>query len=817
MNLPQNKHTFLFAAAIVFFVCNPLAARADVVQNVHDTLTSDPPHSNGGWTQYLGTGLSGHLTDASFPIRFTRSIYYGPNFGISIVTCSDPAYLHCSGVSNNNHFTLTPLGTAGVETDVLLSIELESSGGFDFNPSRYYYFVVRNYAVNSGGSFRIYGSAIDTYPGGATNAGGLADLAFTLVGANSGPALPNMLLIPGLKGSELKIGADTVWPPAIWSDDVSRLALTSEGVSENPVVVDGLVETFYGTPIYSGFTSFADSLVADDTVAAWESLPYDWRFSPEQVITDGIETPGGHIDPIAVVEELAAQASSGKVVIVAHSMGGLVGKALIKKLESEGKESLIDSFIMVGAPQLGTPQAVVALLHGDSMGILADIFIVNPATSRTVAQNFQSAYDLLPSPRYFEEVSDPVIAFDSAASFTDTWREYWDDTVDSYTEFVEFVTGTGVPRSKPDLNIIRIPEVLRSDLTENAADFHTVYDNYEIPAAIRTVQIAGWGLQTVKAIKYLNRHSLPSYGVIKTAEGDKTVVYPSAISTELAESYYVDLFHYNTNLNHSNQHRDLLSVIPVQETVRLVINDDTIDSINYLTSTKPETSEIGAQLVISTHSPVILGVRDQNDNFTGINLDQDLEAEILSVTEDIPGSSFLSFGESQYIFLPNEGLYTATFRGIGTGPTTVEIANFANDAETFLASYSEMPVSPGTNATFVVDSATPETTEIGIDINGDGDTDLIAVPDGTEPSIEQIIALLKAKIEVLDVKKNLKQRLLKKVQKLEKKIAKQKDKQTVRVLMNLEKKIVKNEEKGKLSDADVEEILLLLEQLENAL
>ena len=60
-------------------------------------------------------------------------------------------------------------------------------------------------------------------------------------------------------------------------------------------------------------------------------------------------------------------------------------------------------------------------------------------------------------------------------------------------------------------------------------------------------------------------------------------------------------------------------------------------------------------------------------------------------------------------------------------------------------------------------------------------------------------------------------RLLKKVQKLEKKIAKQKDKQTVRVLMNLEKKIVKNEEKGKLSDADVEEILLLLEQLENAL
>ena len=815
MNLPQNKHTFLFAAAIVFFVCNPLAARADVVQNVHDTLTSDPPHSNGGWTQYLGTGLSGHLTDASFPIRFTRSIYYGPNFGISIVTCSDPAYLHCSGVSNNNHFTLTPLGTAGVETDVLLSIELESSGGFDFNPSRYYYFVVRNYAVNSGGSFRIYGSAIDTYPGGATNAGGLADLAFTLVGANSGPALPNMLLIPGLKGSELKIGADTVWPPAIWSDDVSRLALTSEGVSENPVVVDGLVETFYGTPIYSGFTSFADSLVADDTVAAWESLPYDWRFSPEQVITDGIETPGGHIDPIAVVEELAAQASSGKVVIVAHSMGGLVGKALIKKLESEGKESLIDSFIMVGAPQLGTPQAVVALLHGDSMGILADIFIVNPATSRTVAQNFQSAYDLLPSPRYFEEVSDPVIAFDSAASFTDTWREYWDDTVDSYTEFVEFVTGTGVPRSKPDLNIIRIPEVLRSDLTENAADFHTVYDNYEIPAAIRTVQIAGWGLQTVKAVKYLNRHFLQSYGPFFTREGDGVVVYPSAVSS-LANAYFFNIFDYNDVFSTDVKHRDLFSAASIEEAIVSVLNGDPISENSFITAIKPPIAEVDGQLIISTHSPVILGVYD-GGSFTGIDPNQDITAEVLTVTEGIPGSTFISFGESQYIFLPNDGSYTVVFTGVGTGPTTVEIGSFVNDVETTIASYTDIPVLPGTEATFTVDSAAPQNSEIEVDTNGDGDIDLIIVADGEEISLEEIIAFLKMKIEALDVKKSLKKDLLKRVERLEKKIAKNKKKQASKVIVRISKGVAKKAEKGKLSDADVQEIFALLDQIEKAL
>ena len=89
----------------------------------------------------------------------------------------------------------------------------------------------------------------------------------------------------------------------------------------------------------------------------------------DKIIEEGIKTPQGTIDLIQRIEELASNSDTGKITIVAHSMGGLLGKAIIKKLENSGKENLIDSFVMIGTPQLGTPQAVATILHGDGEGI----------------------------------------------------------------------------------------------------------------------------------------------------------------------------------------------------------------------------------------------------------------------------------------------------------------------------------------------------------------------------------------------------------------------------------------------------------------
>jgi len=626
------------------------------------------------------------------------------------------------------------------------------------------------------------------------------------------PCCSSVLFLPGIKGSVLEKGSDTLWPPTFFSNDISQLALTSGGESVNDVHTDGILNTFYGTPIYAPFSSFMNSLVADGTMKEWLPFAYDWRFLPETILQDGVKTANGTLDVMGKIEEIAIQSKTGKVTIVAHSMGGLLGKAIIKKLQDEGKDNLIDSFVMVATPQLGTPQAVASILHGDDEGIVAG-FIVNPIGIRRIAQNMPSAYNLLPSSRYFNEVSDPVITFNSDASFTQTWRNFWGTAINIYSSFLSFVTGTGVARTKPVENILQDPEVLSSSLMTNASNFHSQYDNYQFPSHIRVVQVAGWGSPTTKTVEYKTNHGIPSYGTLFTREGDRAVVYPSAVSSVADETYFFNIFDYNKQLNSNTQHRDLLSSSPIQNLIKSSIKNENITESNLVTSTKPQVVNIADQLVISTHSPVILGAYDQFGNFTGIDPNQNLSADVLSIKEDIPGSTFLYTSESQNIFLPKEGSYNFVYKGTGNGPTTVTIENFSADTATPIASYTDIPTTASTAATFTIQSATPENTAIALDENGDGVTDSTISADSTELSLSELITLIKEKIYTLNVTDKLKQNLLKKISNLEKKIENKKQK-NAKILASLQKKISKQEMKGKINTADATGITNLLDTLE---
>ena len=252
----------------------------------------------------------------------------------------------------------------------------------------------------------------------------------------------SVLFLPGIKGSVLKrdklIGSDTLWPPTIWSNDVAQLALTAEGESTHDIFVDGILEKFVIEPVYSEFTLFMDELVTEGAIAGWFPFAYDWRFALEDVLEDGVKTAGDNIDLIEKIEELAEGSDTGQVTIVAHSMGGLLGKVLIKKLEEGGKAEIIDSFVMVGSPQLGTPKAITALLHGDGEGIpsnrtgitsVLNNSFVDASVARSIAHNMPSSHVLLPGAEYFTRVTDPVISFDPEVTSTETWRNIWGDTI----------------------------------------------------------------------------------------------------------------------------------------------------------------------------------------------------------------------------------------------------------------------------------------------------------------------------------------------------------------------------------------------------
>lgn len=626
----------------------------------------------------------------------------------------------------------------------------------------------------------------------------------------------SVIFLPGIKGSILKTGNDTLWPPTFFNfNDVSQMALTSSGESVNDVYVDGVVNKFHGTKIYEPFSDFLNSLVSSNTINDWLPLAYDWRFSPEKIIQDGVKTEVGVIDIINKIEQLAEHSKNGKVTIVAHSMGGLLGKAIIKKLAYEGKDNIIDSFIMVGSPQLGTPQAVASILHGDDEGILP-LFIAHPVDMRSVAQNMPGAYNLLPSQSYFDKISDPEIVFDPNAKFTEVWRNFWGQNINSYVKFSEFVKGEGVPRTKPQESMLKDPEVLNQTLFRNAESFHREYDSYQFPEHIRVVQVAGWGSPTTKAINYKTEHGVPSYETIITREGDNTVVYPSAISSLADETYYFNLYSYRDSNNKIFKHRDLLNSDPIQDLISTILKKESVISNNYISTTKPKVDDLEDQLLVSTHSPVILGAYDQAGNFTGINQNQDLSTPILTISENIPGSTFMYTAEDQKIFLPKEGAYKFVYKGVASGSTTVTVDNLVADNTIPVVSYTDIPTTIKTSAIFNIVSNTPQSTMINLDTNSDGVSDKVIHADNAKLSLSEIFALIKEKISGLAIKDKLKQNLLKQIAKTEKKIERKIERhpRIEERLVTLANSVIKKLDKGKLSDIEANLLLNILYQID---
>ena len=639
----------------------------------------------------------------------------------------------------------------------------------------------------------------------------------------------SVMFLPGLEGSILADGANTLWPPTFGhvSEDLHQLFLNPDDTPVNPsVTVDGILNTFpvgpFSMSIYQGFSDFMDALAASTTLnmREWKPLPYDWRYSPERIIANGIQTPSGIVDLVQEIETLAANSYTGQVTLITHSYGGLVGKTLIKALMDKGEENLIDAFVMVASPQLGTPKAAAGLLHGEGSDIAwGPIVFVNKADPRALGQNMESAYDLLPSERYFADVIDPPIVFDSLTPLTALWREEWGFALNTFQQFFDFMTGSGPDRTHPAYADTQNPEVLRTDLMQNADAFHTTFDNFvsptTFPADIRVVQIAGWGLPTIKGLEYVESHGVLDYRPRITTEGDETVVYSSAISSA-GEKYFFNLFDYNETPAFDAQHRDILSTVPIQNVIKYVIEKQNIENIDFVGQTKPNIADIDRQLFVSVHSPMTIGAYGQG-KFTGITPDQDPSADIQLVTTDIPGSSYFPFGEGKYLVLPKNGSYDFTLQGTAAGSATIEIGEFENDTATTTATYSDIPVTVSTSATFVMDTVTPQNTEIQVDTNGDGTVDAIISSDQTALTLDEFIAALKTKIQSLDIKPHLKKQLLKKVEKVEKKIAKQKSKQASKVITNLGKQVLKKGDKGKISDTDVAEIMDLLDKIENAL
>lgn len=607
----------------------------------------------------------------------------------------------------------------------------------------------------------------------------------------------SVLFLPGVEASRLyekldMLGEYRLWEPRDRVEDLQRLYLDNEGKSvSDGIYTKDVVDSFFGiVGIYGGFVDYMNDLVKENIIKEWKPIPYDWRLPLEDIVDSGIKLENGEMNIIEELEKLAKNSNTGKVTIIGHSNGGLLGKVLIDRLKTAGKENLVDKFIMVATPQVGTPKAMAGLLHGDKLGI--PMTMVNRSTARNLVENMSSAYNLLPSKKYFDYVQTSVVEFEDDVKDTYDFENIYGSKIDSKDELDKFLTGDDGKRSDPGFADTDSPNVVNENLLDKANNIHNnLLDNWQAPENMEVIQIAGWGLDTIAGIKYddceivfcPDKLSNLDRGLVFKKDGDKTVVIPSAIIMNDGEIYYVDMDSYNDDNFINKDHASVMEVDSIQKFIKSILNNN-IDLPNYITTVKPEVSDEDESLRYRMHSPVAVHLYDEDNNHTGLIENPNLNSDLTYYEENIPNSYYIEFGETKYLGSDNKNIKVELI-GEDLGTFTFEIDELKGEGVDKSTTFKDIPVIKDMKARIDISE------NIGImeiDWNDDDKIDATIDTEKTNSTEITSVQLLKEVIKSSRINPILKNHFLNEINVAEKQIKKGKNKVAAKVL-----EIVKNQ------------------------
>ena len=573
----------------------------------------------------------------------------------------------------------------------------------------------------------------------------------------------NVLFLPGVESSRLYeplacdagICEQKLWEPG---NDAQALQLSSDttGASVSPSVytkpgdiLDNAYVPVKGN-IYASFMGNMDNLVSSGKINAWESVPYDWRLSPDQVLSSGKLISGNKISYLVatsspyIIQELkrlAASSKSGKVTIIAHSNGGLITKRLTQILGADAPK-LIDKIIFVAVPQVGTPKAAATILHGVDQALPFEFY--SPALSekaaRALALNMPSAYNLLPSSAYFTNVMSPVVTIDPSS--LPEWVSTYGTTITTQSALRKFLTDTS--RAKPDYADLNSPEIGNVTLVDQATALHVGLDAWTPPQGIQLIQIAGWGDETLSGVTYKKVKTCQivppgrcgaytnelTFTPNHVVDGDGTVVVPSALWTSTttgAADYWVNLQKYNSKHPVDAlgglapfKHADILEVNELRSFLLDTLTNSVqpLSAYTYVSTSSPLSTE--TRLNFTLHSPLTLEFYDVLGNHVG------LSTSTGQIDLNVPGADYERYGDVQWLSLPQNIAGQLVMHGTGSGSFTLDAEEVSGNSIESTASFEGIPSSTSTTASMGIDpmQSVTKSGALVVDSNGDGKTDL---------------------------------------------------------------------------------------------
>lgn len=593
-----------------------------------------------------------------------------------------------------------------------------------------------------------------------------------------------VIVIPGILGSELDRSDNK---HEVWLDVASVLLSNSNENPDNgcdsfllPLALDqdgkrpaSQITVNCGLPLGNvtdkGAEMFASHIFTEvagskvfygpllDSLADFPAtpFPYDWRLdfraiAPKlrDLITSLAPNPWDRVD------------------IVAHSQGGLIARtyiSMIKQVQLDPtistSDTRIDTIIYLGTPHKGAAKSYSILHHWQpiekyygnlfSFGSGIKKFNLNTDTMLAIGENYPATYNLLPRYNFFS-------ANGQFEPFGDTYKN-------------------------PDTTLPN------SVLLSKANDLWDGVLN-QPPSFIRSFSVNGSGQNTLRALI-----NIPGTDCIVPGNdptGDSTV--PSISASALSGA---------TNLFLKVDHASLPSDPGVETVVRELLDDEDVPNVISAT-VKTSPFSAGSNFVAYTCSPVVMSIQDAQGNLDGIDTRGDNHTEI-------PNSDFFHFAKTEGVILAGDQQYNIDLTATAAGMFTLVIN--LNHSEENIGSirFDNIPISSLTKAHLTL-TFTNSTPIMAVDVNGDG-TPEFSVSASQPPPPVSFISVLIDIISRLNAPIDLRNDFEHRLEEVSRQLDKQHTHPAIEQLNDIRRSIVSARAKNKITSADADLILSLID------
>lgn len=288
-----------------------------------------------------------------------------------------------------------------------------------------------------------------------------------------------IIVIPGIMGSELKYNEYKIWPPndAVWWKGMHVISKKLGDIESKEVQSVGINKSYYGD-LVNNLKNICNCV---------DIFHYDWR----QNNFKHVKQLNNIIDP-----------NADEVILVAHSMGGIISKLFLTMDIENSLSKKVTKLITLGTPFNGSVDAYITLEYGFGMKFIRGAF-------KSIIPKFESIYQLLPNKYYVDKNN------------TNYGIGYLDD------------------KNWNDILKQNYLPMLKSNGLDSDIVLKNYYDimNKELPSWVEHHEIIGYNIPTLTSI---NNEGLKVKG--KYGNGDGTVPLHSAI-TATVNKYFINEKH----------------------------------------------------------------------------------------------------------------------------------------------------------------------------------------------------------------------------------------------------------------------------------